>query len=75
MPSREYNWKKYKKSETKARMVTAYPSQKYYSLLETYRVANEMGQSETLNFIVRHFFDQLPAAEIDRLKSLAATRC
>lgn len=72
MPRREYNWKKYQKSKAKDRMVTAYPSEKYYTLLEHYRVANEMGTSETLNFIIRHFFDKLPAAEIERIKNLSA---
>ena len=72
MPSREYNWKKYQKSKAKTRMVTAYPSQKYYTLLEHYRVANEMGKSETLSFLIRHFFDNLPADEIARIKTISA---
>lgn len=47
-----------------------YPSQKYWSLLENYRSANEMGKSEMLNFLIRHFFDKMPAEEKERIRSV-----
>lgn len=72
MPSKKYPWRKYKKTAAVERQYRTYPSKKYYTLLENYRVANEMGKSETLNFIIRHFFDGMPTNEIDRIKSIAS---
>lgn len=63
-----------KRSIAHQRMVKAYPPPKYYALLEDFRVANEMGRSETLSFIVRHFFDTMPPAEIARIRGRAVSR-
>lgn len=71
MPAKKYPWRNYKRTDAKRRHYEAYPPEKYYSLLENYRSANEMGKSETLNFIIRHFFDNLPKSEIDRIRSVA----
>jgi hypothetical protein len=72
VPSKKYNWKKYNKTAAMERQYRTYPPQKYFHLLENYRVANEMGKSETLNFIIRHFFDSLPSSEIERIRSVSA---
>lgn len=63
-----------KRSIALKRKVEAYPPPKYYGLLESYREANDMGRSETLNYIVRHFFDTMPASEIDRIRHLAGSK-
>lgn len=63
-----------KRSIAHQRRVEVYPSPKYYHLLENYRAANEMGRSETLNHILRHFFDTMPPGEIDRIKHLAGSK-
>ena len=63
-----------KRSISLKRKVEAYPPPKYYQLLETFRTANEMGRSETLNHIVRHFFDTMPPSEINRIRNLAGSK-
>ena len=63
-----------KRSIAQNRQVKAYPPPKYFQLLESYRQANEMGRSETLTFIVRHFFDTMPPSEIDRIRHVAGSK-
>lgn len=63
-----------KRSIALKRKVEAYPPPKYYSLLESFREANEMGRSESLNHIVRQFFDTMPANEIARIRHLAGSK-
>ena len=44
-----------------------YAPPKYDHLLHCFRSVNEMGKSETVNFIVRQFFDKMPKEEMERL--------
>lgn len=63
-----------KRSIARMRRIEAYPSPKYYALLEDFMAANEMGRSETITFIVRHFFDAMPPSEIARIRSRAVSK-
>ncbi len=72
MPNKNYPWKKYKQSDAAKRQYMVYPKKKYYTLLETYRCANEMGKSEMLNFLIKKFFDDMPEQEKERIRSIAA---
>ena len=44
-----------------------YAPPKYDHLLHCLRAVNEMGKSETVNFIVRQFFDKMPKEELERI--------
>jgi len=54
-------------SKTEARRVRAFPPPRYYELLGAYCHQTGLSQSKSINIIIKKFFDDLPAWEIDKI--------
>lgn len=54
-------------AKTEARRVRAFPPPRYHELIGAYCLETGLSQSKSINIMVKKFFDELPAWEIDKL--------
>ncbi|MFB6456567.1 hypothetical protein ACE38W_14950 [Chitinophaga sp. Hz27] len=62
------------KSITHERRVCSYPPIKYFMLFNAYKAANDLKPGEANNEIMKHFFDSMPASEIERIRKVAESK-
>ena len=55
----------------KEREMKCYPPPKYLTMVKAYQKVNEMGTSEVLCIIIKSYFDNMPAAERERIVNLS----
>lgn len=60
-----------KVSTSLQRHIQAYPSPKYYLLVEAMSKANDISRSEVVNKALREYFDRMPEQERQRIVNVS----
>lgn len=75
MPGKEYaNKPYYNQTSANERKVQAYPSPANFGLLIDFLLVNEMGMSETINHIVKAFFERMTPEDRADLRKKATEK-